>query len=292
MINHSRFVSALSVMLCGSMLGGCAMFDRLGSIGEQPALSAIENPITQPGYKPVHMPMPAPQPASYSPNSLWRNGSRAFFKDQRAHQIGDILTVKVNLNDRATIDNQTKRSRENVEDSTISNFFGKAKLPIANTPLPGQAVHRRVRSPPATAKARSIARKRCRPTLPAWSRRLLPNGNLVVEGKQEVRVNFEIRELIVTGVVRPEDIESDNTIELEQDRASPHRLRRPRTDHGRPAAALRPAGARRHPALLAGHPPAFRTRQEGFRAPTPLAPQCKRRHPRPPAAPPPEAAFV
>ena len=80
------------------------MFDRLTTLGEQPPLSAIENPTTQPGYKPVHMPMPTPQPASYSPNSLWRNGSRAFFKDQRAHQVGDILTVKVKFTDKATLE--------------------------------------------------------------------------------------------------------------------------------------------------------------------------------------------
>ena len=117
-------------------LAGCSTFDRLASIGEQPPLTAIENPTTQPGYKPVHMPMPTPQPASYSPNSLWRNGSRAFFKDQRAHQVGDILTVTVNLNDNAVIANETQRSRENKEDSGVEDFFGKKKLPIMNTPLP------------------------------------------------------------------------------------------------------------------------------------------------------------
>ena len=109
--------------------------ERLGAIGEKPALSSIDNPTTQPGYKPVHMPMPVPQPASYSPNSLWRNGSRAFFKDQRAHQVGDILTITINLNDKATVANETQRSRENKEDSGIDNFFGKTKLPIMNTPV-------------------------------------------------------------------------------------------------------------------------------------------------------------
>src|SRR5215213_11985721 len=113
----SRLSSLVLVTACASMLGGCAALERLGQIGERPALSSIDNPTTQPGYKPVHMPMPVPQPASYSPNSLWRNGSRAFFKDQRAHQVGDILTVIVNLNDKAVIANETQRSRKNEEDS-------------------------------------------------------------------------------------------------------------------------------------------------------------------------------
>jgi flagellar L-ring protein FlgH len=212
MIKQSRFLKAASVLALGSTLGGCAMFDRLSLIGLQPALSPIENPVTQPGYQPVQMPMPSPQAASYSPNSLWRNGSRAFFKDQRAHQIGDILTVKVNLNDRATIDNQTKRSRENSEDSSIDNFFGKSKLPIANTALPAK-LFTGDSSSSSDGKG-SVDRKEALQTnVAAVVTQLLPNGNLVVEGKQEVRVNFEIRELIVAGVVRPEDIESDNTID-------------------------------------------------------------------------------
>jgi flagellar L-ring protein precursor FlgH len=77
------------------LLSNCSSIERLRNIGEQPRLDAIQNPATRAGYKPVQMPMPAPQPAVYNPNSLWRNGSRAFFKDQRAHQVGDILTVLV-----------------------------------------------------------------------------------------------------------------------------------------------------------------------------------------------------
>src|SRR5439155_136890 len=80
-----------------------------------PPLTAINNPTAQPGYKPVQMPMPAPQPAVYQPNSLWRTGSRAFFKDQRANQIGDILTVKVKITDKASLENETARSRKAAE---------------------------------------------------------------------------------------------------------------------------------------------------------------------------------
>src|SRR3954463_12631827 len=131
-----RFLATVSVLALAAATGGCSSLERLSAIGEKPALSAIENPTTQPGYKPVQMPMPTPQPASYSPNSLWRNGSRAFFKDQRAHQVGDILTVTVNLNDKAVIANETQRSRENKEDSGIDAFFGKTKVPIINSAVP------------------------------------------------------------------------------------------------------------------------------------------------------------
>ena len=207
-----RISSIASLVLCGAMLGGCSAIDRLGSIGEQPSLSAIDNPTTQPGYKPVHMPMPTPQPASYSPNSLWRNGSRAFFKDQRAHQVGDILTIKVNLNDKANIANETQRSRANNEDSGIDNFFGKSKIPIANTPI-GSRLFTADSTSSSDGKGSVNRSEALLTNVAAVITQVLPNGNLVAEGKQEVRVNFEIRELIVAGVVRPEDIESDNTID-------------------------------------------------------------------------------
>ena len=111
--------SVTRIFLTGALLstaaaaGGCSSIDRLSSIGEKPTLTAIENPTAQPGYKPVQMPMPKPETVSYNANSLWRNGSRAFFKDQRAHQIGDILTVTVNFTDKANIANETQRSRIN-----------------------------------------------------------------------------------------------------------------------------------------------------------------------------------
>jgi flagellar L-ring protein precursor FlgH len=208
----SRLVSCVSVAVSASLLAGCAALDRIAILGEPPPLSSIDNPTTQPGYKPVHMPMPTPQPASYSPNSLWRNGSRAFFKDQRAHQVGDILTVKVKFADKATLENETSRSRKNTENSGIDDFFGKSKVPIMNTPVPTRIF--KADSDASSDGKGSIDRKEELSTnVAAVITQLLPNGNLVVEGRQEVRINFEVRELIVAGIVRPEDVESDNTID-------------------------------------------------------------------------------
>jgi flagellar L-ring protein precursor FlgH len=160
------------------------------------------------------MPMPQPQPASYSPNSLWRNGSRAFFKDQRAHQIGDILTVKVKITDKASLENESNRSRKNNEDSGVDNFFGRSNLwaPLNKVGVPGR-IFTADSNASSDGKGAVERKEELQTNVAGVVTQLLPNGNLVIEGRQEIRVNFEIRELIVAGIVRPEDIESDNTID-------------------------------------------------------------------------------
>jgi flagellar L-ring protein precursor FlgH len=192
---------------------GCSTFDKLALIGAQPPLSPIENPTTKPAYKPVQMPMPVPQPVTFNPNSLWRNGSRAFFKDQRAHQIGDIMTVKVNINDTAQFQDQTQVTRTSTQDNEITNFLGAKTVNPAKAILPGSIIT-------ADSNSQSNANGSINRTdqlvtnVAAVVTQLLPNGNMVIEGKQEIRLNSEMRVLVVAGVVRPEDIESDNTIDL------------------------------------------------------------------------------
>jgi flagellar L-ring protein precursor FlgH len=214
MLNRVWLLRCALLSSVAAVSSGCSSLDRLRQIGEQPPLSPVDNPTAKPGYKPVQMPMPTAQPATYNPNSLWRNGSRAFFKDQRAHQVGDILTVKVNINDTAQFENETQRSRTTTEDSTISNFIGANT--IANPSkaiLPGSLLTANGNS--ATDGKGTINRQEeLNTNVAAVVTQMLPNGNLVIEGKQEIRVNFEVRELIVAGVVRPEDIDSDNTIAL------------------------------------------------------------------------------
>jgi flagellar L-ring protein FlgH len=193
---------------------GCSTFDKLALINSQPPLSPIENPTTKPAYKPVQMPMPVPQPVTFNPNSLWRNGSRAFFKDQRAHQVGDILTVKVNINDTAQFQDQTQVTRTASQDNEITNFLGANRINNpAKAVLPGSIIT-------ADSNSQSNANGSINRTdqlvtnVAAVVVQLLPNGNLVIQGKQEIRLNSEMRELLVAGVVRPEDIDSDNSIDL------------------------------------------------------------------------------
>src|ERR1700730_8783661 len=193
--------------------GGCSSIDRLSQIGEQPKLSSIDNPTTQPGYKPVQMPMPKPEAVSYNANSLWRNGSRSFFKDQRAHQIGDLLTVTVNITDQANFANESQRSRAAKDDSGITDFLGKQLLTGGAAKALGSRLLTADSASSYDGKGSVVRQESLQTNVAAVVTQLLPNGNLVVEGKQEIRVNYEIRELIVAGIVRPEDIQSDNTID-------------------------------------------------------------------------------
>ncbi len=212
----SQNLASKAVALCCLALtvSGCAVADRLSDVGAAPALSSIANPTAQPGYQPVSLPMPTPERASYQPNSLWRSGARAFFKDQRASRIGDILTVRINIADEASVDNETSRTRTNSEDAGLDSFLGyEAAL---NSVLPEAVVAGSLAdfdSASSSVGTGTVDRKEeIDLTVAAVVTQLLPNGNMVIEGRQEVRVNFEVRELLVTGVIRPEDITASNTI--------------------------------------------------------------------------------
>jgi flagellar L-ring protein FlgH len=209
----NRIVLTGASLVILSVVSGCSSIDRLSQIGEQPKLAAIENPTAQPGYKPVQMPMPKPETVSYNANSLWRNGSRAFFRDQRAARIGDLLTVTVNITDKANIANETQRSRIAKEDAGISDFAGKQLLTGSASKILGSRMLSADSNSSNDGKGSVNRQEALQTNVAAVVTQVLPNGNLVVEGKQEIRVNFEIRELIVAGIVRPEDIQSDNTID-------------------------------------------------------------------------------
>ena len=212
---RSRFVRPLlSTAALAALLSGCGYLEQLKTLAGPPPLSSVDNPTAKPGYKPVQMPMPTPQPASFNPNSLWRNGSRAFFNDQRAHQVGDILTVKVNFNDTAQFQDQTQLNRSTTEDSSITNFIGANTIPNpAKSVLPGSVLNADGNTQ-MQGNGTINRQDQLVTNVAAVVTQVLPNGNLVIEGKQEIRLNTEMRELLIAGVARPEDIQSDNTIDL------------------------------------------------------------------------------
>ena len=212
-----NILKLLTVVISVGLLGGCASMDQLSRVGEAPRLSAIENPTAQPGYQAVNMPMPEIVPASYQPNSLFSNQAKGFFKDQRAHRIGDILTVMVTIDDSAQISNATTRKRSSGNEANVGtslgSVFGK-KIPGVDLDATGGISTGGSMTDGGTG---SVNRKESLQTnVAVVVTQVLPNGNLVIEGRQEVRVNFEVRDLIVAGIVRPEDIQSDNTIVSEK----------------------------------------------------------------------------
>jgi flagellar L-ring protein FlgH len=209
----------LLALLGALALGGCAnTIERLSQVGKAPDLSPIENPVAGAGYQPVTLPMPAVEPEIYPANSLWRQGARSFFKDQRARTTGDVVTVQVTIADEATLRSESRQTRDNTDNFSASHFFGLESelsniFPDAVDPnnlvdLESDMAH--------GGRGNTARTEEIKLNVAAVVTQVLPNGNLVIQGRQEVRVNFEVRELYVAGVARPVDITPDNQIRHDQ----------------------------------------------------------------------------
>ncbi|MGV9005167.1 MAG: flagellar basal body L-ring protein FlgH [Brevundimonas sp.] len=189
------------------------------------AMEAVRGPELAPiGYPAALIPaqqtyLPAPQARqAASANSLWRTGARTFFGDQRARRIGDILTVTINIDDQAQTQNTTARSRTNDIAGGVSNLFGLENsigraFPGGFDPanMVGMAGSSNANGSGSVSRSEKVSL-----TIAAVVTDVLANGNLVIQGRQEVRTNREVRELTVAGIVRPEDISSANTIDHTQ----------------------------------------------------------------------------
>jgi flagellar L-ring protein precursor FlgH len=157
---------------------------------------------------------PSTAPAASTPNSLWRPGARAFFIDQRASKPGDILTVLVNINDVAKLQNQTVDTRQNATTGSIANLMGLETLLGKIMPKgynPTNAINQSG-STSSTGNGTIDRQEQIQITVAAVVTGVLPNGNLMIQGSQEVKTNDELRVLTVSGIVRPEDISSSDTI--------------------------------------------------------------------------------
>lgn len=182
-------------------------------------MTRVENPNEQPNYKPMTWPLPAPiQKERETANSLWQPGARAFFRDQRAARVGDILRVNVRIDDKAQLDNKTDRKRDTQEQIGAPKLFGlEDKLGILTPGDPDPDSLFDISGNNQNKGEGKIDRQeKIETQVAALVTQILPNGNFVINGSQEIRVNYEIREVSVAGVIRPQDINSDNTIDSSQ----------------------------------------------------------------------------
>ena len=213
---YKNIVKGTAVLMMATSLSGCGMWSRLSRVGQEPPLSPITNPIEAKGYEPVSMPMPEIKEQKHAANSLWSQGSDGFFRDQRASKVGDIITVKISAKDNALMENEMEQNRDDNKDSLgIGSVFGYEKYlgkifpdTVDKEGLINVTSNREIAGDGKIDRKESID-----VTLAAVVTQVLPNGNLVIEGTQEIRVSYEVRQLSMRGIIRRADISSDNTIE-------------------------------------------------------------------------------
>lgn len=214
----NKLIQISSTLLLCSALTACGAGERIANIGKAPQHTAITNPVTEPDYQPVSLPMPAPQNVLVEKNSLWVSDRQTFFKDQRASDVGDIITVLINIQDQARVENESERRRITSEDASASSLIG---LEAGLSEILPEAI-----DPTSLIDADSNSqhigtgnierRDQINLQLAALVTQILPNGNMVIHGTQEVVVNFEKRILGIDGVIRPQDITINNTVPYQQ----------------------------------------------------------------------------
>lgn len=219
-----RWRPAALALLAAATLSACAARPR--EIGREPELSPVGSGIRRvaPEHAGAHLEAGGMKDrfiaAAYTSDvtrtgSLWRDRGADLFRDARARRAGDILTVKISIKDKASLDNSSKRSRDSAVGMGLdfSHTFDLPGLKSTGSATSNAAVN----SNTSTDGKGEIARSESIDLrLAAIVTGVLPNGNLVIEGSQEVRVNYELRVLMLSGIVDIADIQADNTVSYER----------------------------------------------------------------------------
>ena len=194
-------------------LVGCGRGDHLGKAPSFTETRTLENPehvaMLNPG-----LPLVAERDRPVDHASLWSRNRQSLLGDRRAIRRGDILTVVIEIDEKAEISNKTSRSRSGSEGLSIPGFFGIPQRIDAKLPEGASMDEAVSLSSSSQASGDGSVRRNEKLTLKvaATVTDVLPNGVLAISGQQEVRVNYELRELLVSGFVRPEDISRQNQI--------------------------------------------------------------------------------
>ncbi|MBN8648731.1 MAG: flagellar basal body L-ring protein FlgH [Caulobacterales bacterium] len=217
-INKTAIFGAIGICFIG--FGGCAgTLEEVKNAGRPPALSPIEDPAyAATGRHQIVMPMPQDYSRATASNSLWQAGKQTFFSDPRASRVGDILTVNIEIDEKAQLNDSSTRTRSGKQSGGVSHFFGLEQIPGKVLPSgfdPANMIGTTT-SGDFAGSGQVNRQEKVKLTVAAMVSQVLPNGNLVVAGRQEVRINNEIRELMVSGIVRPQDISAANMVQHTQ----------------------------------------------------------------------------
>lgn len=204
------------LMLSCLAVSACAA--RIDEIGRAPKLAPVGAgmaPIAQTGIiAPAKLPI---RPTNYS---LWPGNKESIFHDQRAKSAGDVLTVAIEINDKATFANKSKRSRGSDSKSFFGMDFSTETVPEEGPTVAFSTTGKgngNAGSSSTFDGSGSINRaEKINLSIAAVITQVLPNGNYIISGTQEVRVNFELRVLTIAGIVRPEDVTQDNSVSYEK----------------------------------------------------------------------------
>lgn len=184
-----------------------------------PEVSKIN--VTEDG---IHVQIPMPDPAAKrvfhraEGASLWNPSTKGFFGDQRAKTVGDLLTVNIEINDEASFSNASDTSRSGSSTIGKPTLFGyenkldKILLGLSKEDIPEDDIAQLSSGTVTSGKGKIKRGESIKLKIAALVIQELPNGSLVIAGRQEVKVNHELRELRIAGIIRPQDIGTDNTI--------------------------------------------------------------------------------
>ena len=189
-------------LLVAASLGGCA--GDIRDFNREPHLTAVGS-----GLRGVEVSTRAAFPAAARLRgaSLFEEGQSDLFRDPRASRIGDVLTVNISINDKASLGNSSDRSQDARIRTGFDWTFGLGSFSKKSEGSLGAASESSAKGQGNIDRSEKIQM-----SVAAVVTEVLDNGNLVIAGSQEVRVNFELRLLQLAGVVRPRDIARDNTI--------------------------------------------------------------------------------
>ncbi|GES42685.1 flagellar L-ring protein [Rhizobium dioscoreae] len=203
---NTRLTAACAIVV---FLAGCQS-QALKEIGKAPAMSPIGSGL-QYAQTPQMSQYPKRPHQVAQGYSLWNDSQAALFKDARALNVGDILTVTIQINDKANWDNETNRNRTNKSDmnwNITAKIFGWQPSTNADATSGSDTS--------TDSKGKMQRSEQINLLVAAVVTGILENGNLMISGSQEVRMNQEIRILNVAGIVRPQDVTSENTISYDK----------------------------------------------------------------------------